>query len=116
MGGAGHAGTITNGTHEVKPRFLLNAHRCTKIIDADPNDAMNWVVLAQLSAAPRQGESVAPIQRAAELSADLPIVQYELGNFYLSRPESYSEAMQAFERTLRMSPRHFQSMIISIDD
>ncbi len=80
-------------------------------IEADPDDPLNWVVLSQLDSRPRQGESVAPSEHARELATDLPIVHYELGNYYLSAAPTYKKAKESFERALELSPRHFQSII-----
>jgi tetratricopeptide (TPR) repeat protein len=80
-------------------------------IEMDPNDPLNWVVLSQLNPSPRNGEALAPIERASELDPELPLVQYELGNFYLRNDKAYEQARNAFEHALEMSPRHFQSII-----
>jgi tetratricopeptide (TPR) repeat protein len=80
-------------------------------IDLAPYDAMNWVVLAQLSTTPINNEELSPIEHAAKINPDLPLVQYELGNFYLRNPTTYPRATKAFERTIELSPRHFQAII-----
>jgi len=77
-----------------------------RAIELDPSDAMNWYVLWRLNL----GNSQEAILRAAELAPDLPLIQYELGNYRSLRGE-YPEAKQAFERALELSPRHFRSMI-----
>jgi tetratricopeptide (TPR) repeat protein len=82
-----------------------------KAIESDPNDPINWILLGQLTATPEGSDSLAPIEHAAQLAPDLPLVQYELGNFYLRNQKTYPQAKQAFERTLTMSPRHFQAII-----
>ena len=75
-------------------------------IQLDPNDAMNWLVLAKL----RPRDPRTPILRAAQLAPDRAVIQYELGNYRLDRKE-YIEAKQAFEHALELSPRHFESVI-----
>ncbi len=82
-------------------RELIN-----RAIAFDPNDAMNWYVVWRLNLSNFQEAIV----RASELAPDLPLIQYELGNYRSLRGE-YTEAKQAFERTLKLSPRHFRSMI-----
>jgi len=82
-----------------------------KAIEIDPNDAMNWLVLAQISSATLPGDSLSPIEHAVAIAPDLPVVQYELGNYYLKDPKQYSRAKSAFQRVLEMSPRHFQAII-----
>lgn len=77
-----------------------------RAIELDPKDAMNWYVLWRLNL----GNSQPSILRAAELAPDLPLIQYELGNYRLLRGE-YAEAKLAFEHALALSPRHFRSMI-----
>jgi len=77
-----------------------------RAIAFDPSDAMNWYVLWRLDLSNVQEA----ILRAAELAPDLPVIQYELGNYRSLRGE-YPEAKQAFERALELSPRHFRSMI-----
>lgn len=81
-----------------------------RAIELDPDDAMNFVVLSQLRPQ-SSGNAPAPIQRAAQLAPDLPIVQYELGNLYLTDQATYPEAKLAFERALKLNPRHFHSII-----
>jgi tetratricopeptide (TPR) repeat protein len=87
----------------------------TQAIEDDPDDPMNWLVLAQLRTAPLPGQSIAPVLRAAERAPDLPIVQYPLGNYYLnSRVDPKTDldnARKAFDRVLEQSPRHFLAMI-----
>jgi tetratricopeptide (TPR) repeat protein len=80
-------------------------------IDLAPEDVMNWVVLAQLSATPLNNETISPIEHAATINPDLPVVQYELGNFYLRNQPTYPQATKAFERAVELSPRHFQAII-----
>jgi len=87
------------------------AAKIRKAIEIDPEDPMNWVVLSQANPNPGRDEQVAPIERAVALAADLPLVQYELGNFYLRREDTYGKAQAAFERALELSPHHFQSII-----
>jgi tetratricopeptide (TPR) repeat protein len=81
-----------------------------RAIELEPHEAMNFVVLSQLRPQ-ASGNALAPIQRAAELAPDLPTVQYELGNYYLTNQATYPEARQAFERALQLNPRHFHSII-----
>src|SRR5262245_48324081 len=70
-----------------------------RAIELDPDDPMNWVVLSQLRpTAPRN--SVLPIVRASQLAPDLPVVKYELGNYYLTNPETYGKAREEFEGVL----------------
>jgi tetratricopeptide (TPR) repeat protein len=85
--------------------------RIKQAIDLDPADPMNWVVLAQLRPLPEPGGSLAPIEHAADLAPDLPLVNYELGNLYLRNQNTFSKAREAFDRTLDGSPRHFQALI-----
>jgi len=80
-------------------------------IRLDPDDAMNWIVLSWLRPPASARNPVVPVVRAAELARDLPLAQYELGNYYLTNPENYEKAKEAFERVLELSPRHFQSII-----
>src|SRR6266702_4427262 len=82
-------------------RELIN-----RAIAFDPNDAMNWYVVWRLNLSNFQEAIV----RASELAPDLPLIQYELGNYRSLRGE-YTEAKQAFERALELSPRHSRSMI-----
>src|SRR5207302_1689854 len=77
-----------------------------RAIELDPSDPMNWYVLWRLNLSNFQDA----ILRAAELAPDLPLIQYELGNYRSLRGE-YPAAKQAFERALELSPRHFRSMI-----
>src|SRR5262245_41027302 len=77
-----------------------------RAIALDPSDAMNWYVRWRLNVSNFEDAIV----RAAELAPDLPLIQYELGNYRSLRGE-YLEAKQAFERALEGSPRHFRSMI-----
>lgn len=74
-------------------------------LELDPNDAMNWLVLFQLNPAdPR-----VPINRALELAGDLALVQDAYGRYKSDRGE-YSEAKQAFQHVLEISPLHFRSI------
>lgn len=78
-----------------------------KALDADPNDALNWIVLSKLNSRdPRN-----PLQRAVDLAPDLPLVQYEFGTAQLYVPNGFARARQAFDRTLELSPKHFESLI-----
>jgi tetratricopeptide (TPR) repeat protein len=77
-----------------------------RAIEGDAKDPMNWLVGWQLN----RNETGDRIIRAAELSPELPLIQYELGNHRLDRGE-YSAARKAFESTLQSSPRHVMSML-----
>jgi tetratricopeptide (TPR) repeat protein len=78
-----------------------------KAIDIDPNDPLNWIVLSRLvSRDPRN-----PMQRAVDLAPDQALVQYELGNSLLYVTDGFVKAKQAFDRTLVLSPRHFEAII-----
>ena len=88
-----------------------------KAIELDPNDPLNWVVLSKLTSRdPRN-----PVQRALDLAPDLPLVQYEYGNYLLYVAGGFPKAQQAFDRAIELSPRHFESIVgkvysLSIDE
>ncbi len=77
-------------------------------IELEPDDPMNWFVRWKLNPNTRRQENA--ILRASELGADLALIQYELGNYWLIRAD-YAEARVAFERALELSPGHFRSYI-----
>jgi tetratricopeptide (TPR) repeat protein len=85
--------------------------RIRQAIDLDPADPMNWVVLAELRPSPGSGDPLSPSEHAAEIAPDLPLANYELGNFYLLNKTTFAKAKEAFERVLVGSPRHFQALI-----
>ncbi len=80
-------------------------------IRLDPKDPMNWVVLSKLVMLPSPNDPVPAILHAAELGPDLPLVQYELGNYYLMDPGSYSKARQAFQQAFELSPQHYEAVL-----
>jgi tetratricopeptide (TPR) repeat protein len=78
-----------------------------KAIDLDPNDPLNWIVLSKLTSRDARN----PVQRAVDLEPDLPLVQYEYGNFWLYSPNGLEKAREAFNRALDSSPRHFEAIV-----
>jgi superkiller protein 3 len=68
---------------------------------------LNWIVLSKLTSR----DSRNPVQRAVDLAPDLPLVQYEYGNFWLYAPNGLQKARDAFNRALELSPRHFESIV-----
>ncbi len=77
-----------------------------RALEADPADAMNWLVLWKLSPYDPRG----PLLKANELAPDLPIVQYEMGTANTTLTH-YPAARVNFERALALSSRHFHSML-----
>jgi tetratricopeptide (TPR) repeat protein len=78
-----------------------------KAIELDPNDPLNWIALSRVTTRdPRN-----PLQHAIDLAPDLALVQYEFGTSLLYVPGGFPNARAAFDRTLELSPRHFQSLI-----
>jgi tetratricopeptide (TPR) repeat protein len=76
-----------------------------RAIELDSNDPLNWYVLWKLTPTSRGG-----IQRAADISPDLALIQYEFGNYKMAIGE-YAQAREAYERAFILSPRHFRSYI-----
>jgi tetratricopeptide (TPR) repeat protein len=86
-------------------------------VDIDPNDAMNWVVLAYLDPTSARlvtgqgsGRWVA-MERAVELKPDSALIQYELGKNYSAVREKETAATQAFDRATEHNPRHFRAYL-----
>ncbi len=81
-------------------------------IDTDPDDPMNWIVLAQVNPDPLvRVDPLSPGEHAAELAPDLPAAQYEAGNYYLRNQSTFGRAKEAFERAVALNPRHFPAII-----
>src|SRR5262245_25776794 len=72
--------------------------KINEAIELDPNDVFNRYVQWKMKPDPLIDE------------ADLALIQYELGNYWLIRGD-YLRGRRAFERALEMSPRHFRSLI-----
>ncbi len=70
-----------------------------KAVELDPKDPMNWIVLSQLVEQPTPKDPVAPILHAEELAPDLPVVQYQLGNYLLMDPRYVTRESKAGIRT-----------------
>jgi tetratricopeptide (TPR) repeat protein len=81
--------------------------RITRAVEQDPADAMNWLVFWKINPTAMQGTA---ILRATETNPTLALVQYELGQFELALGK-YTEAKEAFERALQVSPHHFRSVV-----
>jgi tetratricopeptide (TPR) repeat protein len=74
-------------------------------LDADRADALNWYIDWKVK--PDQDNQ---ILRAVELDPGLPMVQYELGQYWLALSD-LSKAKAAFTRALELNPRHFRSYL-----
>jgi tetratricopeptide (TPR) repeat protein len=72
--------------------------RINEAIELAPDDILNRYVLWKMKPDPLINE------------ADLALIQYELGNYWLIRGD-YIRGRRAFERALELSPRHFKSLI-----
>ena len=72
--------------------------KINQAIELEPNDTFSRYVQWKMKPDPLIDE------------ADLALIQYELGNYWLIRGD-YLRGRRAFERALELSPRHFRSLI-----
>ena len=82
--------------------------KINQAIQLEPDEPLNWFVRWRLNPSTNRQENA--ILKAAALAPMLALIQYELGNFRLLQGD-YALAHDAFARTLRLSPRHFRSLI-----
>lgn len=75
-------------------------------LEIDPQDPMNWLVVYELGSR----DARQPLQKAADLAPDLPIVQYTFGNSQLEQ-KTFPEARKTFQHVIAINPRHFRSYL-----
>jgi tetratricopeptide (TPR) repeat protein len=86
----------------------MSLDKINQAIQLEPDEPLNWFVRWRLNPSTNRQEN--GILKAAELAPNLALIQYELGNYRLLEGD-YDQAHEAFARTLRLSPRHFRSLI-----
>lgn len=82
--------------------------KINQAIELEPDNPFNWYVRWKLNPTTTRQEN--SILKAAQIAADLALIQYELGNYWLVTAD-YEQARAAFERALTLNPPHFRSLI-----
>ena len=112
------AGCISSEPFTLRLRALIAgrgpeaSRMVNRAVDLDPADAMNWLIHGKVDPAGRfdsLGRQHIAKVRAAELAPDSALMQFELGDYLISREPD--QAKKAFLQTIELSPRHFRAYL-----